>query len=220
MVHRRLATVFAPIGVAWLLVLGCVLALPGAGVARANGVPERIQLRYLPNLSNFGPADATGEVELSYAEGLIRVTARGLQPLANGVYGVWLVKSGSNAAVNVGFFNAAGDGSALYNGKLPQLTSYDYDLVLLTVQPLADPGVPPSNQRSIGGYFAPIQKPDAGPTIVADTRPAELPNTGDPVAASATTRLISARHAAAAMLFAVGLLGLYSTYRLRRRPRP
>jgi len=220
MVLRRLATVLCPLGAAWFLVLGCVLALFAPGSAHANGVPERIQLRYLPNLSNFGPTDATGEVELSYAEGLIRVTARGLQPLTSGVYGVWLVKSSSNAAINVGFFNAGGDGSALYNGKLPPLSSYDYDLVLLTVQPLADPGVPPSNQRSIGGYFAPIQKPDAGPTIIADTRPAELPNTGDPAAAPAASQPVSARHAAAAMLFAIGLLGLYATYRLRRRPRP
>ena len=197
-------------------------ALFAPGAARANGVPTRIDLSYLANLSNFGPTSATGEAELSYAEGIIRIDARGLQPLDKGAYGIWLVKSSANSSINVGFFNAAGDGSASYSGKLPQLTDYDYDLILLTAQPVADTSVPPSDQRAIGGYYTPIQKPDSNAQVAADTQPGTLPNTGDlPDAAvaapSPTANPAARRHELAAAFFAVGLLGLYGTYRLRRR---
>jgi hypothetical protein len=202
-------------------VLLCAAVLAPRSV-RANGVPTRIDLSYLANLSNFGPSTATGQAELSYAEGIIRIDARGLQPLDKGAYGVWLVKSSANSSINVGFFNAAGDGSATYSGKLPQLTDYDYDLILLTAQPIADTSVPPTDQRAIGGYYTPIQKPDSNPQVAADTQPGTLPNTGDlPDAAIATPPPAgnpdARRHEMAAAFFAVGLLGLYGTYRLRRR---
>jgi hypothetical protein len=91
--------VFAPP----LLLLALLFALaPRPYAARANGVPARIALTYLANLSNFGPQSASGEAELSYAEGIIRVDARGLQPLDTGAYGVWLVKSSSNSAISAG----------------------------------------------------------------------------------------------------------------------
>ena len=199
------------------LLLGALAPLPHA--AHANGVPARIPLSYLANLSNFGPQSATGEAELSYAEGIIRVDARGLQPLDNGAYGVWLVKSSSNSALNAGYFSASGDGSASFSGKLPQLSDYDYDLILLTAQPVADTSVPPSSNRAIGGYFTPIQKPDTNTQITADTQPGVLPNTGDLPAATVAppTRDPNARrHEMAAALFAIGLLGLYGTFRLRR----
>lgn len=197
----------------------CALVALVPGRARANGVPARIQLSYLANLSNFGPSDATGEAELSYAEGIVRLNARGLQALSNGSYELWLVKSSTNAGIGIGFFTAGGDGSAAYSGKLPQLTSYDYDLVLVTAQPTADATLPPATDRAIGGFFTPIQKPDTNALITSDTQPATLPNTGDAPAAAAAPRTGStaARHEAAAALFAVGLLALYGTFRLRRR---
>jgi hypothetical protein len=209
--------VFAPP----LLLLALLFALaPRPYAARANGVPARIALAYLANLSNFGPQSASGEAELSYAEGIIRVDARGLQPLDTGAYGVWLVKPSSNSAISAGYFSASGDGSASYSGKLPQLSDYDYDLILLTAQPVADASVPPSTNRAIGGYFTPIQKPDSNTQITADTQPGQLPNTGDLPAATVappTHDPNARRHEEAAAFFAVGLLGLYGTYRLRRR---
>ena len=221
---RDRATTTAPRRIAVLPLLAlalltlCFAATPRA--ARANGVPARIALTYLANLSNFGPQSATGEAELSYAEGLVRIDARGLQPLDNGAYGVWLVKSSSNSALNVGYFSASGDGSASYSGKLPELSDYNYDLILLTAQPVADASVPPSSNRAIGGYFTPIQKPDSNAQITGDTQPGQLPNTGDLPAATITppTRNPDARrHEEAAAFFAIGLLGLYGTYRLRKR---
>lgn len=223
-VMRAAIRSFAPRRALTLPLLALALLLlfalaPRPQSARANGVPARIALTYLANLSNYGPQSAAGEAELSYAEGVIRVDARGLQPLDNGAYGVWLVKSSSNSALNVGYFSASGDGSASYSGKLPQLSDYDYDLILLTAQPVADASVPPSSNRAIGGYFTPIQKPDSNTLITADTQPGQLPNTGDLTAATVVPPRDpnARRHEEAAIFFAIGLLGLYGTYRLRRR---
>lgn len=159
---------------------------PGATVARANGVPMRVPLTYLAGLSNSGPTDARGEAEISFAEGLIRVDVRGLPRLNGELYQVWLAKSGTNRAVAVGSFNTGADGLGGYSGRMSGLEGYDYDLVILTIEPQPDPDPAPSAKRSIGGFFTLIQKPGPGaPALVADTRPSELPRTGDVPAAPA-----------------------------------
>lgn len=187
----------------------------GAAVARANGVPLRIPLTYLAGLSNSGPTDARGEAELSFAEGLIRVDVRGLPRLTGEVYQVWLVKSGTNRAVAVGSFNTGPDGLGGYSGRMVGLEGYDYDLVILTIEPQPDPDPAPSGKRSIGVFFTLIQKPERGaPALAADTRPAELPKTGDPPSAPTNGN----RRWAALALFGTGgaLLLLAQRGRVRR----
>jgi hypothetical protein len=197
------------------LALGEMLARRPA--ALANGVPLRVPLTYLAGLSNSGPADARGEAEISFAEGLIRVDVRGLPRLSGEVYQVWLAKSGTNRAVAVGSFNTGPDGLGGYSGRMAGLEGYDYDLVILTIEPQPDPDPAPSAKRSIGGFFTLIQKPEAGATaITADTRPAELPKTGDDPRAPAGPG--GGRHAAALALLAAGgmMLLLAQRGRIRR----
>ncbi len=182
--------------------------------AHANGVPIRIPLTYLSGLSNWGPADASGEAEISFAEAIVKIDAHGLPVLHGETYQVWLVKSGTNKAVAAGTFTAAADGTAAFTGRLTGLDGYDYDLVSITVEPVPDPDPAPSAKRSIGGFFAPIAKQNQqADAITPDTQPATLPNTGDVVPAHGGT----SHHTAAALLFGVGGLSLYLTARRRRK---
>src|SRR5690606_4550870 len=76
------------------LVLTAVSWSLGAREARANGVPVLVDLAYI-DLSNWGPQDATGKAELTFAEGIVRIEAQGL-PVLDGtdggdVYQAWLV---------------------------------------------------------------------------------------------------------------------------------
>ena len=70
------------VAVAALLAVTVALLAP-AGPAQANGTPIRITLRYVDGLSNFGPRNATGVAELITSEGEVRLTAAGLQKLAD-----------------------------------------------------------------------------------------------------------------------------------------
>jgi hypothetical protein len=218
-------------GVGLLLALFCTSGalLPQLKVARANGVPVRVALTYLPGLSNFGPEDAHGSAELSYAEGLIHVDAEGLPVLQAGDYGLWLVNTATNRALAAGTFSADAGGSTTYQGKLKGVTSYDYDLIVVTVEAGSGAPATPSDRRSIGGYFQAIQKPPAAGTGGLDTQPnatgspgvgpnavgtpATLPNTGDVVPAPSQ----SWRGKAAVGLFALGGLSFWAALRGKRR---
>ncbi len=194
--------------------LGWALAVRPA-VALANGVPLRVPLTYLAGLSNSGPTDARGEAEISFAEGLIRVDVRGLPRLSGEVYQIWLAKSGTNKAVAVGTFNTGADGLGGYSGRMAGLEGYDYDLIILTIEPQPDPDPAPSAKRSIGGFFTLIQRPEVGaPALTSDTRPAELPKTGDLPPAPRR----GARQGVALALFGTGgaLLLLAQRRRVRR----
>lgn len=205
-----LAPVFA-LGAA--LLLGIVAGPLGAS---ANGVPQRIQLAYQPGLSNWGPQDARGDAELSYAEMVVRVTASGLPALTGESYAVWLANSTTNKAVAVGTLASAPDGSAAYDGKLTNLDGYDYDLLMITVQPGDGSSGAPSAKRSIGGFFTAIKQQDSGTTVAADTQPTTLPNTGDTLPAATAG---NHRHTIALALFAVGGASLYLTMRTARTRR-
>lgn len=207
----RLAAVTAVLA---LTVLGALVA---PGRARANGVPIRIPLAYVPGLSNAGPQDARGEAEISFSEALVRLDARGLTPLAGEQYVIWLAKSGTNRAVAVGPLTVGPDGTAGYTGKLAGLDSYDYDLVILTLEPQPDTHPTPSEKRSIGGFFQPIKRTEqAAPGIASDTMPATLPNTGEPAPAAPR----AGNRISGVMLMVGGGMVLFLTmrrWRVRRR---
>lgn len=182
--------------------------------ARANGVPQRIQLAYQPGLSNWGPQDARGEAELSFAEMVVHVEASGLPALDGESYALWLANSSTNKAVPVGALALGPDGSAAYDGKLTNLDGYDYDLLMVTVQPGTAAAGAPSAKRSIGGFFTAIKKQDAA-AVPSDTQPTTLPNTGD----ATPPTPVNHRHTIALALFALGGASLYLTMRTLRTKR-
>src|SRR3954451_11241183 len=89
---RRLprATTTLLAGVAVRLATALALVAP-AELARANGTPIRIVLKYLNGVSNFGPQNATGVADLITSEGEVRLLTASLQKLAdNEEYSVWI----------------------------------------------------------------------------------------------------------------------------------
>jgi hypothetical protein len=153
-----------------------------AGTARANGVPVPVALKYI-DLSNWGPEDATGNAELMFAEGILRLEATGLERLSGRLYQVWLVNSEAGDAISAGRFNAAADGSVDFTGSLPPISDFGFDLLILTVEAEPDDAPQPTEDRSIGGYFSLVGQPGADGNQTAAGglgAPGQLPNTGDP----------------------------------------
>ncbi len=132
---------------------GGLLALV-AQPAHANGVPQLVKLTYLEDLSSWGPKDAEGVLEFSFAEGFLSLEAVGLPRLVGQAYEGWLVRSATNEAISVGQFNAGSDNQASYDVRLPRISDYSLDLFIVTVESLSDPSEGPSEQRSIGGFFS------------------------------------------------------------------
>lgn len=160
------------------------LAAVSASPAHANGVPVPVALSYI-DLSNWGPTDATGKAELIFAEGIVRISADGLPRLTGEVYQGWLVNSEVGDAISLGRFNADAVGHVSYEGTLPPLSDFGFDLLMITVEPEPDEAPQPSEQRSIGGYFsllgqASVDGSGVGTTGTGLQAPGQLPNTGDP----------------------------------------
>ncbi len=157
-----------------------LLALPTA-VAHANGVPTIVKLSYIDGLSNWGPRDAAGTLELALGEGYAKLDATGLQRLSGQRYQGWLVNSQSNDAISVGTFNAAASGTVAHRGTLPGSADFGFDLFIVTVEPDPDDAPQPTAQRSIGGRFSLVGQRSADGTRGDPTGggPRQLPNTGD-----------------------------------------
>jgi hypothetical protein len=211
------------LGTLWRLALlgGLLAVLVAAGlvpalsrVAMANGVPTLVQLSYLDGLSNWGPEDATGEVELAFGEGRATLTADGLPRLETSRYQGWLVNSESNDAISIGRFDADAAGHVLLEATLPPIADFGFDLFIVTVEPEPDDAPQPTAERSIGGFFALVGQPPSDGSGETGTSgeiglPTELPNTGDPTFFTDVGRL--------GLLAAVMGLSLFVGLRLGRR---
>jgi hypothetical protein len=173
--HRFWMLLVAIVAAGLLAVLG-----PFAGTARGNGVPTLVDLSYI-ELSNSGPEDATGVAELIFAEGIVRVEADGLPTLTGELYQGWLVNSEQGDAISAGTFNADAEGVVSYEGVLPPIADFGFDLFILTIEPDPDDAPQPTERRSIGGYFTLIgdATTDGASSETPLNEPGELPATGD-----------------------------------------
>lgn len=167
-----------------MLIVGIALvfAMLPAGTVRANGVPTPVTLSYI-DLSNWGPRDASGVAELIFAEGIVRVRASRLPRLEGKQYQGWLVNSQAGDAISVGRFNADDASQVSFQGMLPPITNFGFDLFIITVEPEPDDAPQPTVERSIGGYFSLTGQRGAdgtrGDTTGGQMAPGSLPNTGD-----------------------------------------
>ncbi len=174
----------ARIALAAALVLSA-FAFSAAQPARANGIPLLIKLEYLNGLSNWGPTDASGTLELALGEGYAKVNAIGLPKTAGQRYQGWLVNSQSNDAISIGTFNPGSDSSVAYRSVLPPTVNFGFDLFIITVEPDPDDAPQPTARRSIGGRFSLVgQRPADGvqpgeAQLTSGGGPRQLPNTGD-----------------------------------------
>lgn len=172
------------IGVAWLF----------PQVAYANGAPVEVFLSYLPNISNWGPQDATGHAVVTIGEGEVTLQVEGLPRLEREHYEVWLESRSDRQLYSVGKFNAKADGTGHLAVLLDTLPYQEYRLLLITVEPDPDPNPEPDARRSIAGFLpntvltqttegsAPGletgQLPSASSALQSGPRPRYLPVTG------------------------------------------
>lgn len=163
--------------VAVLLVAFCgLLTLSGPTDARANGVAQLVKLTYVPGISNFGPKDAEGILEFSFAERYARAEVKNLLPEPGYTYEGWM-RNAAGDAMPVGVFRLDASGLGSMEGTFEGITRYDYNLFVIAARP---PGMSPGQLAttiSIAGNFTIIDAPGAaGPT---DSRPLELPAAGE-----------------------------------------
>lgn len=178
--------------------------------ARANGVPQLVKLTYLEGVSNFGPRNAEGVLEFSFAEAYLRVDVKNLTASDGYVYEGWFVASDGNG-LRVGDMPVDASGIGVLEAKLTGLDRYDYNLFVIASRPLsAAAGAMPS-QKSIAGRFAVLgdaSKPGAG-----EVRPDTLPDTGEMPAGDGISRWT---RSAAALLVVAGV-GVAAAGFVRRR---
>ena len=151
------------------------------GDARANGVPQLVKLTYLEGLSNFGPKDAEGVLEFSFAEAYARVDVKNLTPMEGYTYEGWL--KGDSGALKVGTIEVNASGIGLLDTKLAGLETYDYNLFVITAKAAADHSETPSSEMSIAGRFTVIGD-EANTDAGGEIRPGQLPETGESPAMS------------------------------------
>lgn len=137
-----------------LSVMLAIVALlgPPAFRASANGVPIEVFLSYLPDISNWGPEDAVGQVVVSIGEGWVTIEVQGLPPLEDEVYVAWIVPK-TGAAFPVGKFNTDAAGGGVFELRDLSLPREPYRLFLITVEPDLDEYPAPGGRRSIAGRF-------------------------------------------------------------------
>ncbi|NOK63098.1 MAG: hypothetical protein GFH27_549279n471 [Chloroflexi bacterium AL-W] len=104
-----------------------------------------VPLRYLADLSNFGPQDATGTLTLLPDTNTIIVEVEGLPPVEGKIYEVWMLP----AADPGGRFNTDADGIGWLEQTLAQDLN-NYDQIILTVEPEPDDSPAPAPEHSIG----------------------------------------------------------------------
>ena len=167
------------------LVVGMLL-IP-ASFVRANGVPQLVKLTYLEGVSNYGPEDAEGVLEFSFAEGYARVDVKNLPPDPARTYEGWL-KAPDGATFKVGDITTNPSGIGVLDTKLEGLSRFDYTLFFIAARgPAAAEGSVPA-EVSIAGRFTLIND-DTGDSVT-DVRPGTLPDTGEAEPMSIQGRLL------------------------------
>jgi len=151
-------------------------ALGPATAARANGVPQLVKLTYLDGVSNFGPKDAEGVLEFSFAEGYVHLEVKNLKPAEGYSYEGWLTSP--TEALFVGKIEPSAAGASTVEWELGKLPTYDYNTFVVIARKGEAAGTLPA-AKSIAGRFTVISDSTAtGSGSVADTRPGTLPETG------------------------------------------
>ena len=136
-----------------VLAVAVIVAALWPAAALANGHALSAYLSFLPEVSNWGTLDATGEATVNVGEGRVEITARGLPPLATDVYEAWLVTAGLAQWVSVGRFAASG-GPVEYIVEVDEIPDLDYRYLVITVEPAQGDTGEPSGTNAIAGSFA------------------------------------------------------------------
>jgi RNA polymerase sigma factor for flagellar operon FliA len=150
----------------------------GAAGTMANGVPVKVFLNYLPDVSNWGPETASAEAVLAVGEGWVTISVKGLPKLQGEVYVAWVVTQ-QGLAIPLGKFNTDDAGAGDFEIRELALPHQAYRLLLITVEDDLDQYPAPSARRSIAGRL-PDPELRAVPPAVATPTPSEPGGSADP----------------------------------------
>lgn len=168
--------------------IGILTLLSVAWPVAANGAPIKIFLNYLPEISNYGPNDATGVALISIGEAWVDLEVNGLPQLNGQLYEAWLVEAETNAMISLGKFNSDPTGQVKYHAEFEQIPELDYRFFVISVETDPDPGPEVDARRTISGVFPNAEivvvSGTPTPTIVPGITPTPappptLPVTGD-----------------------------------------
>lgn len=174
----------------WALFLALVLlgAIGMWSTAAANGVPVKIFLSYLPELSNYGATTASGVAQVSIGEAWVEVKAEGLPQLEGLQYEAWLVTADDEKMISMGKFFSDADANVDYYAEFDNIPALEYRYFVISVESVPDPDLATADERrTIAGVFpntrlevvsgtpTPTLAPGITPTPAA---PAALPVTG------------------------------------------
>jgi hypothetical protein len=136
-----------------------------------------VKLTYIHGFSNWGPVDAEGLFEFSFAEAYARVDVKRLPPQAGYVYEGWLINA-EGLAFFVGAIPVDSSGVGVLQTKLAGLSRYDYNAFVVAGRPsgVAAGSVP--ERFSIAARFAAVKDVTAA-SAPGDVRPVALPDTGE-----------------------------------------
>ncbi len=156
-------------------VLAC--AVLSVASARANGVPQLVRLDYVEGISNWGPRDAEGVLEFSFAEAYARSDVKGLVPPAGVTFEGWLLAP-DGASFKVGTYTMQPSGIGSMDAEMGKMERYDYDTFVIAARSAGTPeGIPA--QRAIAGVFQVVGS-EGTSSAHGDVRPGVLPDTGQP----------------------------------------
>ena len=165
------------------MVASLCLFMGGATRASANGVPQLVKLEYVPGVSNWGPQDAEGLLEFSFAEGYAIVDVKQLPASEGTTYEGWM-RNDAGDTLYVGDIPTDSAGIGHLDAKLTGLTRYDYTRFMVAARTTDDvDGVLPA-QISIVGSFS-IIGDEPGASTEGEQKPQVLPNTGEAPASGA-----------------------------------
>ena len=171
MTRRALLLGFTAFAVAMLLLGG------NTQRARANGVPQLVKLTYLEGVSNFGPKEAEGVLEFSFAEAYARIDVKNLPQPDGYTWEGWLMGGGA-APLLVGAITVNASGIGTLDTKLEGLDNYDYNLFVVSARGAATAEGSKPADTSIAGRFT-IISDATGAGVAGDVRPGQLPDTGE-----------------------------------------
>lgn len=183
----------------------------GATNSRANGVPQLVKLEYLPGFSNFGPQDAEGVLEFSFAERYARVDVKNLVPEEGFTYEGWMLAPDGHA-LSVGTFSIEADGIGLLESSFDGIERYDYNRFVIAARESSEPLGSLPSRLSIAGSFTIIEDAATPGAAPSESRPQVLPETGQAPQDDLPGRLLMTLGA----MVATGL-GIAAVTRVRNR---
>jgi hypothetical protein len=152
------------------LVMASLLLIPA--IALANGTPIRVRMAYQPPLSNAGPEDATGTIEIAFDDGEVHGDIAGLTPEAGTHYEVWLYDSKTEEILSLTTFQADASGETRFDALFAEpIPEEGWDLVVITIEDDPDSSPEPDSRWSLVGTFADAE-------IEEELVPEQLPRTG------------------------------------------